>query len=137
MTVTYSSWGVMQRPALIGKLFPSKCTVVNFLGGLRVLVCRCVFLCHVQSLSILLVAEDERSESREGCVFGLSVSERVLTKHHTSRADGGDCCISRPDGALPLIQQQLRDHRGHARRGYMSICMSQVDVQPLRIKRSH
>lgn len=85
--------------------------VVNFLGGLQVLVCRCgircVFLCHVPSLSFLLVAEDERSESREVWVFGLprarSVRERVLTKHNTSRADGGDCCISRPTGTLPLI----------------------------------
>lgn len=72
----YSSWGVMQQPALIGKLFPSKCTVINFLGGLHVLVCPCVFLCHVQSLSFLLVAEDERSESREVCVCLDSLSAR-------------------------------------------------------------
>ncbi len=32
---------------------------------------RCVFLCHVPSLSFLLVAKDERSESREVWVFGL------------------------------------------------------------------
>lgn len=71
------------------------------------------------------------------CVCGLSVSERVLSKHHTSRADGGDCCISRPAGTLPLIQRQLWDPSRQARRGYMSICMSQVDVQPLLIRRSH
>lgn len=68
---------------------------------------RCVLLCHLASLSFLLVEEDDRSESWEVWVFGLPrvcfVRERVLTKHNTSRADGGDCCISRPAGTLPLI----------------------------------
>lgn len=49
-----------------------------------------------------------RRERREVWAFGLpganSVRERVLTKHNTSRADGGDCCIRHPTGTFSLIR---------------------------------
>lgn len=101
---------------------------------MHVALCDKYTVCIFMSRSIFSFLAG-RSERREVWVFGLpgaySVRERVLTKHNTSRADGGDCCIRLPTGTFSLIRNGSPETTTVAgEETYEWVHVSPSDVQP-------